>query len=222
MPAAAVPLVRTVSALRAEVATWRAAGLSVGLVPTMGALHAGHTALVTQIKRSCDRVVASIFVNPAQFAAHEDLGRYPRDEAGDLEKLAAVGCDLVYAPGVAEIYPNGFVTKVLVSGVADPLEGAHRPQFFGGVATVVCKLLMQCGPDAAIFGEKDYQQLQVIRRVVTDLDLPVSVLAGPTVREADGLALSSRNAYLTPTERAKATALPDALTAVQQDRKSVV
>jgi pantoate--beta-alanine ligase len=183
----------------------------------MGALHAGHTTLVTQIKRSCDRVVTSIFVNPAQFAAHEDLGRYPRDEAGDLEKLAAVGCDLVYAPSVAEIYPEGFATKVLVCGVADPLEGAHRPQFFGGVATVVCKLLTQCGPDAAIFGEKDYQQLQVIRRMVRDLDLPVSILAGPTVREEDGLALSSRNAYLTPVERRQAVALPQAMAQVQRE-----
>jgi pantoate--beta-alanine ligase len=171
----------------------------------MGALHEGHLSLVRLLKaQGADRVVASLFVNPKQFAAHEDLGRYPRDEAGDAAKLAGAGCDLLFAPGPAEVYPPGFSTHVTVDGVSAPLEGAIRPHFFGGVATVVTKLLLQCLPDVAAFGEKDYQQLLVIRRLVTDLDIPVQILAGETVREADGLAMSSRNAYLTEAERAVA------------------
>jgi pantoate--beta-alanine ligase len=198
---AAPPILRTVSALRAQVAAWRAAGLKIGLTPTMGALHEGHLSLVRQIKARCDVAVASIFVNPKQFAPHEDLERYPRDEAGDVAKLAAAGCDLVYAPTPEAMYPPAFATAVTVSGVSAPLEGAMRPQFFGGVATVVTKLLLQCLPDAAIFGEKDYQQLLVIKRLARDLDIPVEIVAGKTVRESDGLALSSRNAYLSAGER---------------------
>lgn len=197
-----LPIVRTVADLRAAVAAWRREGLAVGLVPTMGALHAGHLSLVTLIKSRHDRCVASLFVNPRQFAAHEDLGRYPRDEAGDAAMLAGVGCDLLFAPPTEVMYPPGFATSVTVDGVSAPLEGEKRPQFFGGVATVVSKLLLQCLPDAAAFGEKDFQQLLVIRKMTADLDIPVEILAGPTVREPDGLAMSSRNAYLSPDERA--------------------
>lgn len=203
-PAMSLPIVRSLGALRAAVAEARARGLGVSLVPTMGALHEGHLSLVRQAKRDAGFVVASLFVNPAQFAAHEDLDRYPRDEAGDAAKLAGAGCDLLYAPPLTEIYPPGFSTRVIVDGVSASLEGEIRPHFFGGVATVVTKLLLQCLPDSAIFGEKDYQQLLVIRTLVRDLDIPVKVLAGPTVREADGLAMSSRNAYLTPAQRAVA------------------
>lgn len=197
----ALPVVRTVADLRAAVAAWRQAGLTVGLVPTMGALHAGHLSLVTLIKGSHDRCVASLFVNPKQFAAHEDLDRYPRDETGDAALLQSAGCDLLFAPTADVMYPAGFATAVTVSGVSAPLEGAMRPHFFGGVATVVAKLLLQCLPDAAAFGEKDYQQLLVIRKMAADLDIPVKILAAETVREADGLAMSSRNAYLSAEER---------------------
>jgi pantoate--beta-alanine ligase len=196
-----LPIVRDVTALRAAVAAWRASGLSVGLVPTMGALHEGHLALVRAAKSRCARVVASLFVNPRQFAPHEDFERYPRDEAGDSAQLAGAGCDLLYAPDRAAIYPEGFATNVIVADVSTPLEGEFRPHFFGGVATVVTKLLLQCLPDAAFFGEKDYQQLLVIKRLARDLDVPVEIIGCETVRESDGLALSSRNAYLTPDQR---------------------
>lgn len=199
-----LPVVRIVPDLRAAVATWRAQGLTVGMVPTMGALHEGHLSLVRLIKREADRCVASLFVNPKQFAAHEDLDRYPRDEAGDAAKLASAGCDLLWAPPTAVMYPADFATSVTVSGVSDGLETAIRPHFFGGVATVVTKLLLQALPDVAAFGEKDYQQLLVIRKLVQDLDIPVRVIAGETVRETDGTAMSSRNAYLSPAERAVA------------------
>jgi pantoate--beta-alanine ligase len=199
-----LPIIRTVPDLRAAIGTWKRAGLTVGLVPTMGALHAGHLSLVTLIKSRCDRCVASLFVNPRQFAAHEDLGRYPRDEAGDAAMLLGAGCDLLFAPSTDVMYPPGFSTSVTVGGVSAPLEGEKRPQFFGGVATVVAKLLLQSLPDAAAFGEKDFQQLLVIRKLVADLDIPVEILAGETVREPDGLAMSSRNAYLSAAERAVA------------------
>jgi pantoate--beta-alanine ligase len=202
MTAKPLPIARTVAALRVQIAAWRAAGLKVGLVPTMGALHEGHLSLVRLAAAHADRVVASLFVNPTQFAAHEDLDAYPRDEARDADLLAATGCDLLYAPTVAEMYAPGFSTQVTVAGVSDPLEGRVRPHHFAGVATVVAKLLIQCAPDAAVFGEKDYQQLQVIRRLVSDLDLPVEIIGGPIVRAASGLALSSRNVYLSRTERA--------------------
>jgi len=167
----------------------------------MGALHEGHLSLVRRAKEDAGRVVASVFVNPTQFAPGEDFEAYPRDEARDAELLASVGCDLLYAPGVGEIYPEGFSTTVTVSGVSEPLEGAARPTHFAGVATVVAKLLLQALPDVAVFGEKDYQQLQVIRRLVRDLDIPVEIVGAPTLREPDGLARSSRNAYLSQAER---------------------
>jgi len=203
----ALPAVRSVAALRAAVAAWRAAGDSVALVPTMGALHAGHLALVARGRALARRAVASLFVNPAQFGPAEDLSRYPRDEAGDAAKLASAGCDLLYAPDVAEIYPAGFATTVQPGAIAERLDGRFRPGHFVGVATVVTKLLLEARPDVACFGEKDFQQLQIIRRVARDLDIPVRIEGVPTVREADGLALSSRNAYLSPVERAVAPAL---------------
>jgi len=201
MAATSLPVARNVAALRAQVRDWRAQGLSIGLVPTMGALHEGHLSLVRAAKAKCDRVVASLFVNPKQFAPHEDFERYPRDEAGDAAMLAGAGCDLLFAPERASMYPDGFATSVAVANVSAPLEGEFRPHFFGGVATVVAKLLLQCLPDAALFGEKDYQQLQVIKRMTRDLDIPVEIVGCPTVREADGLAMSSRNAYLSADER---------------------
>jgi pantoate--beta-alanine ligase len=194
-------IVRTVAALRAQVAAWRRAGERVALVPTMGALHAGHLSLVALGRKRAERTVASLFVNPTQFAPHEDFEAYPREEAKDVERLAEARCDLLYAPSVEEMYAQGFSTAITVSGVSAPMDGQARPHHFGGVATVVCKLLNQCGPDIAIFGEKDYQQLQVIRRMVKDLDMPVEILGAPTVRAEDGLALSSRNAYLSAGER---------------------
>jgi pantoate--beta-alanine ligase len=196
-----LPVVRDVPALRDAVGAWRRAGLSVGLVPTMGALHEGHLSLVRTAKERCDRVVASLFVNPKQFAPHEDFDRYPRDEAGDARMLAAAGCDLLFAPERSVMYPDGFATSVIVADVSVPLEGDFRPHFFGGVATVVSKLLLQCLPTVAFFGEKDYQQLLVIKKLARDLDIPVEIVGCATVREHDGLAMSSRNAYLSEDER---------------------
>ena len=198
---------RTVAELRQAVAVWRAEAQSVGLVPTMGALHDGHLGLVRAARAACDRVVVSVFVNPTQFGPTEDYEVYPRDETGDMAKLEALGVDLVFAPEVEEIYPLGFATAVKVRGLTEGLCGASRPHHFEGVTTVVTKLLLQALPDAAYFGEKDYQQLQVIRRLVRDLDIPVRIEGVATVREADGLALSSRNAYLSPAERRIAPAL---------------
>lgn len=194
-------IVRDVPTLRAAAAAGRRHGGGVGLVPTMGALHGGHLSLVRAAKERCGFVVASLFVNPLQFAPHEDFGRYPRDEANDAALLASAGCDLLYAPERSVMYPDGFATAVTVTDISQPLEGEKRPQFFGGVATVVTKLLLQCLPDVAFFGEKDYQQLLVIKKLARDLDLPVSIVGLPTVREHDGLAMSSRNAYLTDAER---------------------
>lgn len=202
-----LPVVRDVPSLRKEVAAWRAAGLRVGLVPTMGALHEGHLSLVRAAKEKCDRVITTLFVNPRQFAPHEDFERYPRDEAGDSAMLAGAGCDLLFAPERAVMYPEGFATNVIVSDVSTPLEGEFRPHFFGGVATVVTKLLLQSQPDTAYFGEKDYQQLQVIKRMARDLDIPVAIEGCATVREPDGLAMSSRNAYLNADERRVAARL---------------
>lgn len=209
-------IIRTVAALRTQVAAWRHDGLKVALVPTMGALHAGHLALVTEARRHADRVIASVFVNPTQFAPHEDFEAYPRDEEGDRAKLRSAGCHRLYAPSAPEMYPAGFATRILVDGVSQGLCGAFRPQMFGGVAVVVTKLLLQTLPDVAIFGEKDYQQLLVIRRLVQDLDIPVQIIGGATVREADGLAMSSRNAYLTPEQRQAAPELFRALSAAAQ------
>jgi pantoate--beta-alanine ligase len=213
-----VKVVRTVAELRAEVAHWRAGAESVALVPTMGALHAGHIALVGAGLVLADRVVVSIFVNPTQFAPHEDLARYPRDEAGDVAKLAGAGAHLVWAPPVSEMYPHGFATQIVVGGAALPLEGEFRPHHFGGVATVVCKLLSAATPNVAVFGEKDFQQLAVIRQMVRDLALPVAIQGVATVREGDGLALSSRNAYLSPDERFIAPMLYKTISEVARGR----
>jgi pantoate--beta-alanine ligase len=204
-------IVRTLKELRQIVTDWRKAGHSIALVPTMGALHAGHLDLVRAATAKADKVITTIFVNPAQFAAHEDLGRYPRTEAADLEMLAQVGCNLLYAPSVETIYPDGFSTQVLVNGITARLEGTFRPQFFGGVTTVVAKLFIQTTPDFAFFGEKDWQQLQVVTTMARDLDMGLTIIGVSTRRETDGLAMSSRNAYLSPEERAIAPALKLAL-----------
>ena len=211
---------RKIQGLRQQVRTWRAQGLRIGLVPTMGALHDGHLSLVQLAKSKADRVVVSIFVNPTQFAPHEDFDAYPRDEASDISLLATAGCDLVFSPSVEEMYRPGATTRVEVSGVSEPLDGLARPGHFAGVATVVTKLLNQCAPDVAVFGEKDFQQLQVIRRLVIDLDLPVEIIGAPIMRAADGLALSSRNAYLSPVERRIAPTLNLLLTDSAQRLRS--
>lgn len=201
-------VIRDRATLREATARLRAAGKRLGLVPTMGALHQGHLELVAAARQAADAVAVSIFVNPLQFAANEDLARYPRDEAGDLAKLAASGCDLVWMPDVATMYPPGAATLIEVAGPSEGFEGAARPGHFRGVATVCTKLFGQTGADVAVFGEKDWQQLQVVRRVVVDLDLPITIIGHPTVREADGLACSSRNQRLTPEQRALAPMLP--------------
>jgi pantoate--beta-alanine ligase len=193
-------IVTTIAELRARIAGWRGGGARIGLVPTMGALHEGHLSLVREIGKDCDRTVVSIFVNPAQFAPHEDFDRYPRTLEADCAKLDGLA-DLVFAPSVAQMYPPGDATKIEIGGPGAGLETDFRPHFFSGVATVVAKLLIAAMPDTAIFGEKDYQQLLVIRRLVTDLALPIEIAGGAIVREADGLAMSSRNAYLKPDER---------------------
>ena len=193
-----LPIVRTVDDLRRQVGDWRRQGLRIGFVPTMGALHEGHLGLVREAGSRADRVVASVFVNPTQFAPHEDLGRYPRQEAEDAALLAGAGCDLLFAPDVETMYPPGAATTIAMTGPALGLEGDFRPQMFGGVALVVSKLFNLVQPDLAVFGEKDFQQLMVVRRFTADLDLPVEIVASPTERDGWGLALSSRNAYLTP------------------------
>jgi pantoate--beta-alanine ligase len=202
-----IPTVRDAAALDAVLKPWREAGETIALVPTMGAIHDGHLALVRAARSRADHMVASLFVNPAQFVAGEDLESYPGDEAADAGALAAAGVELLFAPGVAEMYPAGFATTVEVSGLTEGLCGVHRPGHFAGVATVVAKLLNQCRPDFACFGEKDYQQLLVVKRLVRDLHIGVEIVAVPTVRAADGLALSSRNSYLTDTQRLIAPAL---------------
>ena len=207
----ALPTVRTVAELRKQVAAWRAAGHAIGLVPTMGALHPGHLSLIAAARARGGRVIASIFVNPKQFGPNEDLDRYPRDEAGDAALLAGAGCDLLFAPPVAEVYPAGFATEVRVGGLGDVLCGAARPGHFDGVATVVTKLLNMVRADAAFFGEKDWQQLAIIRRLAADLDSGTEIVGRPIIRDADGLALSSRNAYLDAAQRHDAVALPVAL-----------
>ena len=206
-----IEIVRTVADLRQRLMAWRQDGLTVGLVPTMGALHDGHFSLVEQAVQSNDRTITSLFVNPKQFGSTEDLDVYPRDEATDVAALAARGVDLLFAPNVEEMYPDSAVTAITVPGIGDVLEGAFRPGFFTGVATVVAKLLIQSLPDRAYFGEKDYQQLCVIKRLTKDLDLPIDIAGCPIVREPDGLALSSRNAYLNAGERQAAPALHQTL-----------
>lgn len=200
-------LVRTVADLRAQVAALRNAGKRIGFVPTMGALHEGHLALVAEARRRSDAVIASVFVNPTQFAAHEDLGTYPRQEARDAELLASAGCSTLFAPDPAEMYPDGFATSVQVGGPSTGLETDFRPHFFGGVAVVVAKLLNQVQADVAVFGEKDYQQLMVVRRMARDLDIATEIVGASTVRDGHGLALSSRNAYLSADELAVARRL---------------
>ncbi len=205
-------IARDVAALRTLVKSWRAAGQSVALVPTMGALHRGHIHLMETAKTKADRVIATIFVNPTQFGPNEDFAAYPRQEAKDVALLEPAGVNALFTPTPDVMYPPGFATKVTVSGLTDVLCGPFRPGHFEGVATVVTKLLLQALPDVALFGEKDFQQLAVIKRFSADLNIPVNIEGVPTVRESDGLAMSSRNAYLTPEERKIAPALYAALT----------
>jgi pantoate--beta-alanine ligase len=207
---------QSLEALRAQVATWRRAGERIVLVPTMGALHAGHLALVAHARAIGQRAVVSIFVNPTQFGPNEDFSRYPRDTEADLALLAGAGADAAWLPSVETMYPAGFSTRIEPGPAAEGLCGTFRPGHFSGVATVVTKLLNQVGPDVALFGEKDFQQLQVIRSVVRDLDMPVTIEGVPTLREADGLALSSRNRYLAPAERAIAPRLHAVLAGIAE------
>ncbi|MDF2140756.1 pantoate--beta-alanine ligase [Paenirhodobacter sp. CAU 1674] len=200
-------VIRTSAELREKVAAWKRSGMLVGVVPTMGALHDGHLSLARAAREQSDRVIVTIFVNPMQFNNPDDLTKYPRDEAHDLALLEAEGVDVLFAPGVDEVYPDGFATTVSVSGVSEPLEGAFRPGHFDGVATVVAKLFGMTQAGRAFFGEKDWQQLQVVRRLVEDLNIPIRIIGCPTIREADGLAMSSRNVRLSAAERAQAPAL---------------
>jgi pantoate--beta-alanine ligase len=207
-------MIRTVSELRDVLTPARRSGARIGLVPTMGALHAGHLSLMARARQECDLVVASLFVNPAQFNDTGDLQAYPRDEDRDAALAAEVGVDILFAPGVEDVYPTGFATRVSVDGLTERLEGAHRGrEHFDGVTTVVTKLFNMVGPDVAYFGQKDAQQVLVIKRLVADLDLPVRIETCPIVREPDGLAMSSRNAHLSPEERERALALHRALCA---------
>ena len=209
-------VVRQLAGLRSLVADWHRAGGRVGVVPTMGALHPGHMALVDAAKRDCDRVIATIFVNPKQFNRPDDLTGYPRDEASDATKLAAAEVDVLFTPPVEEVYPAGFQTKVSVPGLSDCLCGLTRPGHMDGVATVVAKLFLMTAADRAYFGEKDYQQLLIVQRMARDLNIPVEIVPVPTVRDADGLALSSRNALLTAAQRAQAPLVYRSLTAMAE------
>jgi pantoate--beta-alanine ligase len=212
-----IPIVRTVADLRALARAWRAKGETIGVVPTMGALHDGHLSLARRARAECDRVVTTIFVNPRQFNNPEDLKKYPRSEAADAALLATVPVDAIFAPPVDEVYPEGFITNVTMTGVAQPLEGYMRPGHFDGVATVVTKLFGMTLADRGYFGQKDWQQLQVVLRLVRDLNLPVQVVGCETIREADGLAMSSRNVRLTAEGRAKAPILHAAISRAADD-----
>jgi pantoate--beta-alanine ligase len=203
-----IPILRTVADLRARVRGWKHEGATLGVVPTMGALHDGHLSLVRAAQRDCDRVVVTIFVNPKQFNNPDDLTKYPRTETADAALLAPLGVDAVFAPDADQLYPDGFATFVRVTGISERLEGLHRPGHFDGVATVVAKLFGITLADRAYFGEKDWQQLQIVRRMAADLNLPTEVVACPTIRESDGLARSSRNTRLSSEARAVASALP--------------
>ncbi|AXQ94366.1 pantoate--beta-alanine ligase [Cereibacter azotoformans] len=206
-------VLRSVAELRAHVADWKAAGATVGVVPTMGALHDGHLSLARRARAACERVIVTIFVNPRQFNNPADLEKYPRTEEQDAALLAQVGVDAIFAPPPEEVYPRGFATTVSVTGVSEPLEGAHRPGHFDGVATVVAKLFGMTRADRAFFGEKDWQQLMVVQRLVADLNIPIAIEGCPTVREPDGLAMSSRNIRLSAEGRARAPALCRAMQA---------
>ncbi|QKC86796.1 pantoate--beta-alanine ligase [Mesorhizobium sp. NZP2077] len=206
-----IPIVRTVAELRSIVSAWRREGLKVAVVPTMGALHEGHLSLVRAALERVDRVIVTLFINPRQFNNEADLAAYPRTEHEDAAKLAPLGAHMLYAPDASEMYPEGFATTVSVSGVSDGLCGAYRPGHFDGVATVVAKLFLQTGADLAFFGEKDFQQLHVVRRLTRDLDIPIEIVACPTVREADGLAMSSRNLRLSSGQRQAAPSLAEIL-----------
>ncbi|PSJ59803.1 pantoate--beta-alanine ligase [Pseudaminobacter soli (ex Li et al. 2025)] len=210
------PIIRTLAEIRATVARWRREGAKVAVVPTMGALHEGHLSLVRAALSRADRVIVTLFVNPKQFNSAADLAAYPRTEREDAAKLGPVGAHVLYAPNAEEIYPEGFATTVSVTGVSEGLCGAFRPGHFDGVATVVAKLFLQTGADVALFGEKDYQQLHVVKRMARDLDIPIEVVGCPTVREADGLAMSSRNVRLSEAERAVASKLPQILFATAE------
>jgi len=212
-----MPVVRTVSHLRDAVRRWRRKNRTIALVPTMGGLHEGHLSLVRIARKNADRVIVSNFVNPTQFGPDEDFDSYPRDEHGDNRLLSKAGTDLVYAPSILEMYPNDFATRVEVAELTQCLCGTSRPHFFAGVTTVVTKLFLQSLPDIAVFGEKDYQQLLVIRQLVKDLNFPIEIIGGPIVREADGLAMSSRNAYLSEEDRAIAPQLYKVLSDMAAD-----
>ena len=198
-------VVRTIAELRQHTSRWRIAGQTIGLIPTMGALHKGHLSLIKLAQGKCDRVIATIFVNPRQFLPNEDFDEYPRNEESDIQKLIEMGVDLLFAPKASEMYQPDASTTVVISKLTDCLCATSRPGFFDGVGTVVTKLLIQALPDLAIFGEKDYQQLLVIKRLTRDLDIPVEIIGAPTIREADGLAVSSRNVYLSQTNRETAS-----------------
>lgn len=215
-----VKISRTVKDLRSVVREWHNEGLKVGLIPTMGALHHGHLSLVREMQKIADRVVVSIFVNPKQFGPNEDFDKYPRPEKDDLEKLQQVGCHMLYAPGVEEIYPQGFLTNISVREITTDLCGAERPGHFDGVTTIVTKLLLQCLPDVVIFGKKDYQQYIVLKQLVKDLNIPTVVVGGTLIRDKDGLATSSRNIYLSTEERRIALEIPKTLQKIVDDIES--
>ena len=211
-----IEIVRTIPALRRKIASWRKNNFSIGLVPTMGALHDGHFSLVKQSMNTSDKTIVTLFVNPKQFGPNEDFNIYPRDEVGDAEALDALGVDLLFAPSLLELYPIDFATQISVTGIGDVMEGVFRPGFFIGVATIVAKLLIQSAPDRAFFGEKDLQQLYIIRKMVADLNIPVEIVGCPTIRESDGLALSSRNVHLSLNERTYAVELYRVLKQISQ------